>query len=44
MTVPDPLSPDCEQRKCTACTGEAWDLLRDKPADCTCHCHRKERT
>jgi hypothetical protein len=41
MTVPDPLSPDCEQRKHTACTGEAWDFLRDEPASCTCHCHRQ---
>jgi hypothetical protein len=43
MTVPDPTSPDCEQRKHTACTGDAWDKLKDRPADCTCDCHQARR-
>lgn len=40
MSVPDPLSPDCEQRKHRACSGDAWDVLKDEPASCTCACHR----
>ena len=32
VTVPAPTSPDCEQRKHTACSGDAWDLLADAPA------------
>jgi hypothetical protein len=43
VTVPDPLSPDCGQRKHTACTGDAWDKLHDQPAHCTCHCHVRKR-
>jgi hypothetical protein len=41
MTVPDPLSPDCEQRKCHACSGDAFDLLKDEVTRCTCACHPK---
>lgn len=43
VTVPDPLSPDCEQRKHGACSGDAWNLVRDEPAACTCECHRATR-
>ena len=44
MTVPDPLSPDCEVHKHDACSGDAWDLLRDEITACTCHCHTTRRT
>jgi hypothetical protein len=40
MSVPAPTSPDCEQRKHAACSGDAWDLLKDQAAACTCECHR----
>jgi hypothetical protein len=40
MSVPAPTSPDCEQRKHAACSGNAWDLLKDQAAACTCECHR----
>jgi len=41
MSVPDPLSPDCEVAKHTACSGDAWDLLADEVTACTCACHRR---
>jgi hypothetical protein len=40
MTVPEPISPDCEQRKHQACSGDAWDMLRDELTECRCECHR----
>ena len=33
------LSPDCEQAKHTACSGDAWDHDTDSPAACQCLCH-----
>lgn len=39
MTVPDPTSPDCETAKHQACSGDAWDHLRDEPTTCRCICH-----
>jgi hypothetical protein len=44
MTVPAPTSPDCEQRKHTACSGHAWDHLNDQPTHCTCPCQPPRRT
>lgn len=42
MSVPDPLSPDCETGKHSpTCSGDAWDLLKDEPAPCTCECHKR---
>jgi hypothetical protein len=41
MTVPDPVSPDCETAKHAACSGDAWDLLRDELTTCTCTCHTR---
>lgn len=43
MTVPDPTSPDCEQRKHQACSGDAWNHLTDEPAPCACECHGGDR-
>ena len=37
-----PVSPDCGQRKCTACSGDAWDLTGDRPAHCACRCHDQQ--
>lgn len=33
------LSPDCEQGKHKACTGDAWDFAVDEPRRCECSCH-----
>lgn len=33
------LSPDCDQGKCAACTGGAWDVAVDAPTPCECRCH-----
>lgn len=39
MSMDVHLSPDCEQRKHVACTGDAWDKDRDELTACTCGCH-----
>lgn len=36
------LSPDCEQGKHDACTGEAWDKEADGPTLCGC-CERNHK-
>ncbi|GAA4762406.1 hypothetical protein [Microbacterium gilvum] len=36
---PLPISPDCEPGKHSACTGDAWDDVKDVPAPCSCACH-----
>lgn len=33
------VSPDCEQAKHAACSGDAWDHELDEPTLCTCDCH-----
>ena len=43
MTVPDATSPDCEVKKHQACSGDAWDMLRDEITTCKCPSH-KERS
>lgn len=37
-----PVSPDCEQGKHDACSGDAWDHTADAPARCAC-CAREHR-
>lgn len=32
-------SPDCQVGKHAACSGGAWDEIRDEPAPCPCLCH-----
>jgi hypothetical protein len=40
MTSPTgPLNPDCAEGKDAACAGDAWDLVNDQPARCSCECH-----
>ena len=39
MTVPDPLSDECEKREHGTCPDYAWNLLTDSFEPCTCHCH-----
>lgn len=34
-----PVNPDCTAGKHPACRGDAWDLLTDSPAPCSCTCH-----
>lgn len=29
-------SPDCEQGKHDACSGDAWDMDQDEPTECQC--------
>ena len=44
MTVPDPLSVDCQLQRHTSCHGVAMNILTDKPSPCRCTCHPKETT
>ena len=37
---PLPISPDCQAGKCSACSFDAWDYLRDVLTDCGHDCHR----
>lgn len=38
--APDgPVSPDCLGKKHPGCSGDAWDLARDRLAACACLCH-----
>lgn len=36
---PQPVSPDCAQRKHAACSGDAWDDVLDELVPCSCPCH-----
>lgn len=40
----EPASPDCQQGKHTACSGDAWDHEGDRPATCACACHHVTRS
>jgi hypothetical protein len=40
MTVPLPLSADCETRQHRDCQGKAINALTDRIDDCTCQCHK----
>lgn len=33
------MSPDCQQGKHTACTGDDWNHERDERQPCPCDCH-----
>lgn len=33
------VSPDCAAGKCSACTGDAWDVERDAVVPCQHDCH-----
>lgn len=33
------IGPECQYDKHDACNGDAWDYLKDEPADCVCECH-----
>ena len=40
VTAAVAASPDCRAAKHTACSGDAWDVVRDEPAACPCSCHQ----